>query len=61
MPEPTVIVRMKEDGFRMAFVPCAASCLGDAFRQLVRQLFAGNVHMSKFQFRLVAASVPEVR
>ena len=57
MPEPTVIVRMKEDGFRMASVPCVCLMPWGVFRTA----FAGNVHMSKFQLHLVTASVPEVR
>jgi len=33
----------------------------DAFRQLVRQLFAGNVHMSKFHRFIHAISAKEMR
>ena len=59
MPEPTVTVRMKEDGFRMALRPCACLMPWGVFRQF----FAGNVHMSKFQPQRYAraASVPEAR
>ena len=70
MPEPTVqafrfigmpTVRMKEDGSAPGPCRARASCLGDAFRQLVRQLFAGNVHMSKFHLFIHAISAKEMR
>ena len=56
MPEPTVTVRMKEDGFAPGLAPCACLMPWGVFRQL----FAGNVHMSSFHPLTHAISAKEV-
>jgi hypothetical protein len=71
MPEPTVqairfagtpTVRMKEDGFRMAALPCVCLMPWGRFSPVGSPAIRGKrSHMSKFQFHLVAASLPEVR